>query len=409
MPAGHGARQKALSGAGVADSRDAAAISLNPAGLANVDSQLSASASFFRADTGFASSGSFGFTAPGSHRNEEQWTVPANLAASWRVNWGLVDAVGASVSANERMRTQYADGPNPNCPPGFSGPFCGGKLGYDIEHTTASIGFAKQIMPRVSVGIAPFVTRQTVSVKGVGLFAGFSSDPAHFSNNGTSEAWGAGVRGGIEWTAAPGLRLGLAATSRTYMEAHNAYRGLMAKGADLDVPASVQAGVAYDLRPGFTVMADYKRIWYSDLAAFANPSNNAAPYGTANGPGFGWSDIDIFKLGLEWRRSEATALRAGYSYSTSLVGSRDADFNLLTPYFVQHHISAGVKHRVTAGLDLELSAMYGFDTSRTGNEIGNPFRTVKTDANQLELTAGLVYRFERDAKPAPILAPPPLK
>src|SRR5205823_10216174 len=44
---GYGARQKALGGAGVADSRDATAVSLNPAGLVHAPTELTVSGTLF--------------------------------------------------------------------------------------------------------------------------------------------------------------------------------------------------------------------------------------------------------------------------------------------------------------------------------------------------------------------------
>ncbi len=44
---GAGARSKAVAGAGAADSRDATAIAINPAGLAGVDTELAVSLSLF--------------------------------------------------------------------------------------------------------------------------------------------------------------------------------------------------------------------------------------------------------------------------------------------------------------------------------------------------------------------------
>ena len=44
---GYGARHKALAGAGVADSRDATAAALNPAGLVHVTNQTNAAVSLF--------------------------------------------------------------------------------------------------------------------------------------------------------------------------------------------------------------------------------------------------------------------------------------------------------------------------------------------------------------------------
>lgn len=405
-PTGQGARQKALAGAGAADSRDATAAMLNPAGLVDVENQISASVSAFRNRGNFDSWGTGGFAAPGHQNADNDWTTPAHVAAAWRVNWGLLDVIGVNVAANEGMRTHYKSVSNASCPPGLSGISCGGAVDFDVVSTTASIALAKKIAPGVSIGLSPFLVRQAQRVNGLSLYSAFSSDPASFSNRGLSEVWGVGVRGGIQWSVTKNVRLGLSGQTRTSMPAHSAYRGLLAEGNDMDIPASVQAGVAWDILPNVTIMGDYKRVWNGSVPALANTSLTASPFGTGSGPGFGWKDVDIFKVAAEWRRSSDTTLRAGYSYSSQLNADKEADVSIFVPSFVQHHISAGLNRRLSRSLDFELSAMYGLPATLTGPELGNPARTIKAEASQVELTAGIVYRFGGEETKAVF---PPLK
>src|SRR5262245_65616285 len=63
---GYGARQKALGGASVADSRDATAAALNPAGLVDVEDPTNIALSIFRPLRGFVGSGEPGLTPLGA-------------------------------------------------------------------------------------------------------------------------------------------------------------------------------------------------------------------------------------------------------------------------------------------------------------------------------------------------------
>ncbi len=392
---GVGARQKALAGAGVADSTDATAASLNPAGLVNVDNQVSVSISGFNQRGGYSSSGVGGVTNDGRHDSDAHWSAIPNIAANWRVNWGLVDAVGLTINGNGGAKTHYADVANAGCGVygGGSGIFCGGRLALDMQQMFISAAFAKQIVPGLSVGIAPILARQTIDVDGVGLYSGFSLEPAHFSNQGRVESWGYGVRGGLEWKMAPGVRFGVAGNTRLAMDKFQAYRGLFAGGGGADIPATVQAGFAFDVLPQLTLLADYKHVWFNSVAAIGNASTNAAPFGSADGPGFGLQNIDVVKLGLEWRHSPDLTLRAGYSHNTAPLKGRDADLNIMTLGVVQDHFTGGLKYKLTEAVDLEFAAMYAPHASLTGPELGNPFRTVEIGNRQFEITVGAVYRF----------------
>ncbi len=400
---GYGARQKALAGSGVADSTDATAISLNPAGLVNVETQTNISASIISQNGGFSSTGTGGVTADGSHKSDPGLVVVPNIAANWRVNWGFADAVGLSVYANGGAKTHYSDFTNANCALfGTSGAICGGPLSLNMEQAYFSAAIAKQVLPGLSFGVAPIIVRQTIEVDGVGLFAPFSVNPSQFTNNGKSEAWGAGARAGVEWKALPTLRFGLSGNTPIHMSKFDAYSGLFAKQGRVDAPATVQAGIAIDLRPDLTFLADYKHIWYSRASAVSNPSTNLTAFGSDMGPGFGIQDVDVIKLGLEWRHSKELTLRVGYSHNTAPIIARDADLNIMTLGVVTNHFTGGLKYRLNSAVDLELAAMYAPSTSVSGPELNNPGRNVTIHNSIFEVTAGFTYRFDAGSQAMPL-------
>jgi long-chain fatty acid transport protein len=403
MQNGIGARNKALAGAGVANGTDATAAALNPASLTNVGNQITTSTSFFNLRGGFSSVGAGGFTADGAHTSERDLAIIPNLAGNWRVNWGFADAVALTVYGNGGVMTQYGNMVSPTCTAlGGAGAFCRGPMGVSMNQTFISLALAKQIAPGFSIGIAPILARTTMKVDGLTIFSAASSDPSRFTNRGTDEAWGTGVRGGIEWKAAPGVKVGVAGNTRVYMDPLEQYRGLFAERGRIDAPASIQAGIAVDVRPNVTLMADYKHIWNSSVAALGNTSTTTGvvAFGVDNGPGFGLRDLDIFKIAMEWRATQLMTLRAGYSYNTAPFKSKDADLSVMHLGVVQHHITGGVKLAVTPRMDVELSGMYAPRMTLSGPELMNPApgRIMTTEAEQFEVTVGAVYRFGEEPR-----------
>ena len=91
--------------------------------------------------------------------------------------------------------------------------------------------------------------------------------------------------------------------------------------------------------------------------------------------------------------SPQLTLRAGYSYNTAPIGSRDADLNIMTLGVVQHHITAGLEYQLTQNLDFELAAMYAPHASVSGHELLFTTRQVEIEMSQFEFTVGVVYRF----------------
>ncbi len=125
-----------------------------------------------------------------------------------------------------------------------------------------------------------------------------------------------------------------------------------------------------------------------------------------NGPGFGWSDINIVKIGAEYRGFEKLTLRLGYSYNNSPINSRDVTLNILAPAVTKHHISGGLSYYVTPSSSIDLAAVVSPQGTVSGIErtpLGpNLNRTITLYLNTFEITAGWTHRF--DAAPAPVLA-----
>lgn len=426
---GIGARHKALAGAGVADGRDATSAALNPAGILRADNEFDMSVSLFSPRRQFEGSppNPFpGFTPGGEIESNRNWFLVPNIARNWKTPGNpYFDAVTVSLSGNGGMNTSYGNVTRdlaagncfapPPAPPGTaigsqSGVFCFGKSGVDLTQVLLSVAMAKRF-GNVSVGVAPTAAVQIFEARGLSAFGLASTDPANLTDNGHDVSYGGGLRAGIEWSVTPAIRIGVTGATPMWMTRFDEYRGLFADQGDFDIPANVQAGIAVDVTPSLTLMADYRRIWYSQANAIGNPSTNLfRPDGSGllgagnNAAGFGWDDVDSFKLGLEWRASPSLTLRAGYAYNTQPVQSRDVMFNILAPGVVQHHITGGFAYRVTDNMDLEFAAMYaprehvaGFEL---GNGFGNPAHAIDISMAQYEATIGIKYRFD---------SPPPLK
>ncbi|MEQ1695658.1 MAG: outer membrane protein transport protein [Hyphomicrobiaceae bacterium] len=405
---GIGARGKALAGAGVADGRDATSAALNPAGILRAGDEIDFAVSMFSPRRQFEGSGQPGFTPMGKvESNLNLFEIP-NMAISKRLPANsFVDAVALSFSGNGGMNTTY---PNVSgagrCPGGpfSSGVFCGGKAGVDLNQLLVSLAFAKQI-GNIAIGVAPVLGIQRFQAEGLAAFGAFgaSSAPGSLTNNNHDLSFGGGLRAGLEWAVTPSLRLGVAGSTKIYMQDFEDYKGLFAEGGGFDIPANIQAGVAFDVTPSITAMLDYKHIWYSDVASISNPSTNlqlpdgSGLLGLKNGAGFGWKDVDVIKVGVEWRTTPALTLRAGYSYNTQPVQSRDVMFNILAPGVVQNHITAGFGYKMTSKLELEFAGMYAPRTHVVGGELagfGNPNHKIDLSMEQFEATIGVKYKFD---------------
>ncbi len=389
---GYGASQTALAGAGVAYSQDAMAISLNPAGLVNVDDQTVAGVALFMPfrsySAGSPTIGGFpDIVDTGAHSSGNDWFAIPDFA--WTKHLGPDTVLGIGLYGNGGMDTRYGNTV-------FQVPGSYGPTGVDLNQAFVSVSLSQRF-GQFSVGVAPILAIQTFNAFGLTGFSGLSQSGSDLSNNGYAFSYGGGVRAGIEYDYSPDLHFGVAGSSRIYMTNFDIYKGLFAGQGNFDIPATITAGVAYNVRPNVTVMLDYKRIFYSEVASVADPSPQAfAPplLGSTNGPGFGWNDINVYKIGVDWRYDAFWTFRAGYSYNDSPLNARDIMLNIIAPATVQNHITGGFKYRWSDNMDLEFSAMYAPDgvfKGTTPTAFGA--QPIELSMQQFETVMGIVYHW----------------
>ena len=99
---------------------------------------------------------------------------------------------------------------------------------------------------------------------------------------------------------------------------------------DFDVPPTAVIGFAFEVNPELTLVGDLQRIWYGSVASLGN-LNTAfeGRLGSDNGLGFGWDDINILKLGVQWQYSPSLTLRAGVSLADELFSGEKKVINNL--------------------------------------------------------------------------------
>lgn len=402
---GYGPRQKALAGAGAADQRDAMGLSVNPAGIVGLERQFALGMTAIVVDRGYTTTGFPAVVAPGDVRSGRPlFPVP---------NGGFIQPIDENSAwsiasyANGGINTAY-DWGHYRAPLG--GPLGGGFAGVDLQQGFMSIGYARRFatpLGAVTFGFAPTIAVQMINVQGLKMFAPYSSNMWELSDSAFDWSYGGGVRGGVLWNITDRLRFGFSGASPMFMSRFDKYSGLFANYGRFDIPANLQAGLAYDILPNVTVMADWRHIFYSAVPALGNPTNPVTlrSLGNGNGPGFDWTDVDSAAFGVEWRATPALTLRGGYHYATNPLRWRSVTVNVLSPIINRHHISGGFNYAITRNSSLDFAAVYAFKNSFTGIEwlpqnrfmpLGgpNPLATITPWVRGVEFTLGYNYKWD---------------
>lgn len=411
---GYGTQSKAMGGVGMALSKDAYAPGTNAAGIAGMESRIDASLAYFRperrVDIGALESppdeGSFPLPPGRVDSNRDHFFIPS---------FGVVRQIdadrswGVAILANGGLNTDYPAVANPFCEqnpetPANTGLFCDGSAGFNLDQILIIPTYAQRFSDgRVRLGASPILGYQRFKAKGIGTFGAFSKAPQQLSGQGTDTAFGYGVQVGLQVDVSPVVSIGANYRSKIRSDKLDGYRGLLVNGGALDVPETFGIGMAWNVTPRVLIAADYERINYSGVDAIANPFENLqaalppasepeARLGGQRGPGFGWRDIDVWKLGLEIDGPSGWTWRAGYNRGQNPVPSSEVLFNILAPAVVKGHYTAGFSKALTPQSDLHLFAM---TTSRNSRRGMNPLadQSIELTMRQFALEVGYSYRF----------------
>ena len=366
---GYGMKARGMGGASFATAQDAFGGANNPAGMVFVGNRLDLGLYFFMPDRGAERSGAM---APinGSVESDKSTFYVPEVAVNWM--WRPDVALGLTIYGNGGMNTTYPGG-QINCGQGPANLLCGaGELGVDLSQLIVAPTVAWQFMPNQSVGLSPLFGYQRFEANGLQAFDNpfFSAYPGSVTNKGYDSSTGWGFRIGYQGKFDQ-FRLGAVYTSKMGMGNLDKYKGLFAEQGGLDIPSHWGVGVAWEPDGKWLVAFDYERINYSDVKSVHNASTVQALLGTNDGPGFGWQDVDVFRLGVQYRIDPAWTVRAGYNRSDNPITSRDVTFNILAPGTVQDHITFGFSYAIDK--TSEVTAMYGhaFKQEVTGPSLFN--------------------------------------
>lgn len=403
---GYGMKAKGMGGASTAMAIDTFGGANNPASMVWVGDRLDVGVDWFSPKRGASRSG-------GGATFDEASSSNNFLVPEFGYNHMMSNdmSLGITVYGNGGMNTDYSSGSSVaanQCGAGApaSNPLCGaGKLGINMEQLIVAPTVAYRINASNAIGVSPLLVYQRFSENGLQAFAGLSSDAAKLFDQGHDSSTGWGVRLGWQGKVSDSVTLGAAYSPRINMSNFKRYAGLFAEQGDFDIPANWNLGVAFKTTPAVTVALDYQHIQYSNIKSVANSAVTSFPaatvpgspfqLGNSEGLGFGWSNVDVVKLGVEYKYDDTLTLRAGFNKGSNPVKSSEQTFNIIAPGVVTDHYSLGMTYGVTKDSELTVAYMHATENSVSGAT--NPYfgaggtETVKMYQNSLGIAYGMKF------------------
>jgi long-chain fatty acid transport protein len=416
---GYGPKSNALAGATIATPQDSFAGATNPAGMAMVGKRFDFAFKAFnpKRDASLdtrAVGGNFqvsdtsaknwffiptiGFSTPITDKLWFGLTAYANGGMNTSYSRNIYDesaavlgafamgGTGAAASVPERTGTG-----TPNT----------GELGVDLAQVILAPTLAFKIHPKHSIGVSALLSAQSFEAKGLGNFQCFTptaatNNPAacspggrqagtpgfvqsqYLSDNGRDWAYGVGVRVGWVGEVLPRVSLGAAWTSKIYMTQFDDYKELFANEGRFDIPSHFQVGTAVRPLDSLQLSFDYQRIFYSGVNSVSNTGPAASSFGPSipagsgllgkgNGLGFGWKDINIYRLGVQYDHNDKLALRAGYSWNDSPISDSEILFNIIAPAVITQHVTVGLSYSPNKSSEWSLTYIHAFHESQSHN------------------------------------------
>lgn len=444
---GYGAKSMGMAGATVSNPQDSIAAATNPAGMGLVGERMDVGLRFFSPSERSAklSTSALGTTFDVEDKSRRNLFLIPNFGYTSKINdkffWGisfygnggmnstydtnLYDETAAALGAMaggvppaqvpKGIRTK--DLPLP--PPGTSDV---GTLGIDLSQGILAPTLSMQVHEKHTIGVSLLLGAQRFSARGLGNFqcftksAGSNPDNAAtcpfgvaavpsngLTNNGNDWAYGAGVRVGWIGDVLPQLTLGAAVASKVYMTEFDDYDELFAEDGDLDVPANFTVGLTYHMTPAIDVSFDFQRILYEGVNSISNPGPVASPagpalppggglLGTSDGLGFGWEDIDVYRIAASYQYTNNLTFRAGYAYNDQPIPNDQVLFNILAPATPKQHAALGFTYSPDANSEFNFAYMHAFEETVSTNKtaFGVPGE-IKMYQNSIDVSYSLKF------------------
>ncbi|MBI4829595.1 MAG: outer membrane protein transport protein [Nitrospinae bacterium] len=429
---GIGAYQKSMGGAVTAAPYDTTTAVANPAGIALIGTKAD-----FNFDL-FMPSRTADFTNMGGQSNQGGsplylvpavgWVGPVDGRDDLFFGGGmfLVSGMGVdydSINAGpfDAVLTQLAGG----VPGAESMTMYKANMYSQYQFWKLAPSLAKKVNEQLTLGVALNVDYQQLAVKqkfykpGTGSYLGMDLSRA-------SGALGFGFTLGAVYKMNEMITLGATYTSEQSF-ADMEYRlsggdvlwtpdatGNMAMNRDgtykigMNFPQQLAVGVAIAPSSALKITADVKWINFKSTHDKVNLKGTFDLINMMTGPTgqtassvalpFGWDDVMVYALGLEFKATDMVTLRAGYNHGASPIQQEDVFNNLVFPAIVEDHIGLGADFTLGDHWGLGLAYMKAFKKSFEGkNDMTMLGQTIssasKIELEEQSLILALSYNF----------------
>ena len=288
-----------------------------------------------------------------------------------------------------------------------------GHIESDYMLLQVGIAWAYQITDEFSIGIQPNVNYGALELAPNPL-ASPDFPPPFGSGKGypTSDkasAIGYGAQIGIFYDSKIGLKLGASyKTNQKFGEFtfKNTYLdGTAAPDVEfqMDYPAIASVGAGYSIGD-IDLAVDFRRVFYENTEGFEAKGWQFAESGPMTGfptgavNGFGWKDMSILSVGLQYKGINKLPLRFGYTYSSNPIDEELTFFSIPATAIIKNAFQFGFSYKVSNTIGIDAVYHYGDSDGKTSGNLlrsdfiseNNPYGAIDGSEVSYEMTTSMV-------------------
>ncbi|WP_111707508.1 OmpP1/FadL family transporter [Lutibacter citreus] len=263
-------------------------------------------------------------------------------------------------------------------------PQMAGGFGHlESDYMLLQVGFtwAYEISDNFSVGIQP-----TINYGALELAPNPIASPSQtlgYPESDKASAIGIGAQIGVYYESDGGFKLGASyKTTQSFgdLEFKNTYLDGSAApdvSFNMDYPAILSFGTGYS-NETIDIALDYRMVDYENTDGFAEKgweiaeSGQMAGFPTGAVNGFGWKNINILSVGLQYKGIEKMPLRVGYTYSSNPIDEELAFFSTPATAVIANAFQLGFGYEINENFTLNGVFHYGKSDGKTSGSLLNP-------------------------------------
>jgi len=289
-----------------------------------------------------------------------------------------VSGFGVTFESETNLPMDAQGNPNPTWNPSASNPISYpqnmggfGHIESDYMLMQISMSYAYQITDKLSIGIQP-----TLNLSSLELTPNPISSPSMtlgYPESDKAFAMGYGGQVGIFYDTKSGLKLGASYKSPQYfseMEFTNTYLdGSEAPDANftMDYPAIYSVGLGYstDL---FDTALDFRYCDYENTDGFEQKGWTQ----TGSVQGFGWQNMTILSLGVQYKGIKKMPIRVGYTYSSNPIQEELAFYSIPATAVIKDAFQVGFGYEFNDKFTVNAVYHHGASDGKTEGNLLNP-------------------------------------